>query len=155
MKVKRKIIPPKKGKCCSVFFQQLKHLHICLPHFLLRSSDEYEKEMSVLSVISFYRQFGQLNHHLIIITKEEQKDKGTQVRFLLGPHVLSRQCAHGIRARHSWVWQIHEHSLCFSAGRWLCEIYNLCHTPSDNRVSHPKCTQPCQSRNWEKLTGRG
>lgn len=68
---KRKLYPLKKGKCCSVFFQQLKHLHICFPHFLLRSSDEYEKEMSVLSIISFYRQFGQLNHHLIIITKDQ------------------------------------------------------------------------------------
>lgn len=77
----KKNYTPKRSKCCSVSFQKLKHLHICLPP----SSDEYEKEMSVLSVTSFYRQFGQLNCHLIIITKEQQKDKGRQKRFFWGP----------------------------------------------------------------------
>lgn len=88
-KVKRKNIP-KKSANVALFPSRSWSIStfICLLICLLQSSDEYENEMSILSVTSFYRQSGQLNFHLIIITKEQQKDKGTQEIFL-GPHVLS------------------------------------------------------------------
>lgn len=41
---------------------------------------------------------------------------GDTNKILLGPHILSCQCAQRISAKHSWICQIHEHSLCFSAG---------------------------------------
>lgn len=130
VKVQRKITPPKKGKCCSVFFQQLKHLHICLPHFLLWSGDEYEKEMSVLSIISFHRQFGQLNSNLIIITKEQQEDKSTQIRFYCGANAPrgSVPSTHGLAGPGA-------QAVLFSR-MWLCESYNLCHPPKDNTRCH-------------------
>lgn len=105
--------------------------------------------MSILSVISFYRQFGQLNHHLIIITKEQQKDKGTQIRFYWGPASCHANVPKGSVPSTRGFGRSMSTACAFQQD--LCEIY----TPKDNRLSHPKCTQSCQSRNWETVTGRG
>lgn len=92
-KVKRKIIP-KKSANVALFPSRSWSIStfICLLICLLQSSNEYENEMSILSVTSFYRQFGQLNCHLIIITKKQQKDKGTQKRFFWGPTSCHAMC---------------------------------------------------------------
>lgn len=84
---KGKLYPPKKPN--GVLFSSSSwsfSIFVCLI-LLLRSSDEYEKETSEFSIISFYRQFGQLNSHLIIITKEQQEDKSTEIRFYRGANV--------------------------------------------------------------------
>lgn len=78
--------------------------------------------------------------------KRTAEGYGYAKEIFLGPHVLSFQCAQGISAKHSWIWQIHEHSLCFSAGSWLCAIYNLCHTPKDNTDCHtPNVHSPARA----------